>query len=80
MPSMLPPFTLVSTRPTSVGVSWCKKTDNPGTLTPALPPYPQCSLSFHMAFYRLLKWLIAGPFLMCALALLTVQVGPALPS
>lgn len=29
-----------------------------------------CSLSFHIHFYRLLKWLIAGPFIAAAIALL----------
>jgi hypothetical protein len=33
-----------------------------------------CSLSFHIHFYRLLKWLIAGPFLVAGLVLLAFKV------
>eukprot|EP00887_Chlorella_sp_A99_P003269 scaffold9.g3269.t1 len=42
------------------------------------------ALSFHMHFYRLLKWLLAAPFIVAALALLALpgpeRDGPALPS
>ena len=40
------------------------------------------SLSFHIHFYRLLKWLIAAPFAMAAAALLayTRDMGEALPA
>lgn len=40
------------------------------------------SLSFHIHFYRLLKWLIAAPFAAAAAALLayTRDVGEALPA
>ncbi|EFN59750.1 hypothetical protein CHLNCDRAFT_133373 [Chlorella variabilis] len=31
------------------------------------------SLSFHIHFYRLLKWLIAGPFVAAAMALLAFR-------
>ena len=41
---------------------------------------PPCSLSFHIHFYRMLKWLIAGPFVAAAVALLAYQPDPdALP-
>ena len=33
------------------------------------------SLSFHMHYYRLLKWLVAVPFTAAALAVLALQVG-----
>ncbi len=33
------------------------------------------SLSFHMHYYRLLKWLVAVPFTAAALALLGMQLG-----
>jgi hypothetical protein len=39
------------------------------------------SLSFHIHFYRLLKWLIAAPFAAAALALLAYrQDAEALPA
>ena len=31
------------------------------------------ALSFHMHFHRLLKWLLAAPFLACAAAILSVK-------
>jgi hypothetical protein len=48
---------------------------------PRLPATPPRSLSFHIHFYRLLKWLIAGPFLAAALALLAFRADTdALPA
>jgi hypothetical protein len=33
------------------------------------------SLSFHMHYYRLLKWLVAVPFTAAALAVLSMKLG-----
>ena len=41
------------------------------------------SLSFHIYFYRLLKWLVAGPFVVACLVILAwnpEDVGLGLPS
>ena len=41
------------------------------------------ALSFHMHFHRLLKWLVAAPYLACAAAVLSLRldnIAAALPS